>query len=206
MILLFLFNLYLGFNLSEQTAGNGLLNDYNVEISAKLRDNRIEYSYGRENEIQSYFLQVNTVMAKDKYFVALSNIFDNENIKVYQENIGIGLLLKKDKITNYLTPVISMDKYKEYKTGIREEIIWKKIVSPNLQNDVLNALLKTFVYCYVYEIRANVVYCGDRWSYEFESNNDFNFTKAFGFSIGGRYGKYNNIEYHKGSTKLFLSF
>lgn len=222
MLILLLINMYLGFGLSEQT-GQCFPNDYGINISAKVNDNRISYTFNRtmylctcpkcghewkEND-QTYSLQSNLVLTKDIGFVALSNVNENSLINLYREDISLGLPLKKGKITNYLTAGISMNKWQHYEPMFREEIIYRKTL-PKSDNAIANAILNIvnkFIVSWEYDLRGHFLLSNGRYEYGLESGTSFYFSKTVGWTTSMGYSKYDkDTELHFAKTEAFVSF
>ncbi len=222
MILLFLVNLYLGFNLSENKS-NVTPNDYQVGIKMEFRENRVIYSMERDYGFQNYSFISNLTFIEDKKFVGVQNNCDISKLGIYREDIGIGLLYKGNNVKQYLTSGISMQKYQQYEPCLRYGILYqvdKKIKIPSLGDTLslnwftvsvnwgirqANSLLN-MGYKWTYETRASGLVTFNRYEYSLESSTRLYVLKNLGWEANFGYGKYNNIENHFAGWKAFVNF
>ena len=231
MLILFLINFYLGVGISEYK-GQTFPNNYNINISTQLKENRIMYalnremyrcpSCGYEENRQDYSFISNMVFVKDKHFAGLQNSYDISSLGIYKEDIDIGFSGVTGKTKHYLTGGLSFDKYKDYKPCVRYGIIYQN--SPKLEiptfKDNLNFLKSALNACisitngilsvgykWSYETRANALYAyPGRYEYSIETATRLYVLKNLGWEAAAGYSKYNNIENHYGSWKTFISF
>lgn len=205
ILLILLFNLYLGVNITEKTAGNSFQNDWGVDISAKLTESRIEYSNARINGVENYSVITNLVTGK-KGFYTLTNITDRGALDLYREDLTLGGMVKIKEVKNYFTGGMCFDKYREYKPCFRYGLFFLNSIQPHTGNSIADALLSGFVVKYTYTVRAECLLAKDRYQYGLSTENEFFLTKVLGISIDGFYGRYNNIEFHSGTTNIFFNF
>ncbi|MDD5530941.1 MAG: hypothetical protein PHX21_13060 [bacterium] len=231
MLILFLLNFYLGVGVSEYK-GQTFPNNYNVNISTQLKENRILYALNREiyecpycgyeDNRQDYSFISNMVFVKDKHFTGIQNSCDISELGIFREDIDVGLHLKSGNTKHYLTGGLSFEKYKDYKPCVRYGLIYTsspKIAIPvfkdniNFLKSALNACISitngilSVGYKWTYETRANVLYAyPGRYEYSIETATRLYILKNFGWEASGCYNKYNNVDNHFCSWKSFLDF
>jgi len=203
MILLFLVSFYLGVDFNSHSAYTSPLNDYRVNVSTEVKDNRFLYELQRQNGIINYAVENNSIFSNKQGFSLLENSFDRQGIQTYREDLTCGLKRKINGVDNYFSVGMSMNKYVSLEPCFRYGFIYNNDV--RLNNPMLSALTM-FFYSWKYQIRGNVLYSANRYEYGLEASTKINLSKVFGWQTGLKYFKYNEKEWHSAFTNCFVSF